>query len=71
MSYFDQPPGQRALRAFTIRRDNRGRWLADETHGLMGGVFASRKEAVRFALREADGDAERVHVEPVSDLLYH
>ena len=66
MSYFDLPPGQRVLREFTIRRDQRGRWVASEAHGLLGGVFLSCKEALRFALYEADGDAARVHVEPAS-----
>ena len=68
MSYFDLPPGQRVLREFTIRRDQCGRWVASEAHGLLGGVFLSRKEALRFALYEADGDAARVHVEPSTEI---
>jgi hypothetical protein len=92
MSYFDLPPGQRVLREFAIRRDQRvkrrsigtpdrrakgysmpihnqrGRWVASEAHGLLGGVFLSCKEAFRFALYEADGDAARVHVEPSSEI---
>jgi len=67
MPYFELPPGQRVLREFTIRRDQRGCWIAHEAHGLLGGVFISRKEALRFALSEADGDAARVHLEPASD----
>ncbi len=63
MPYFDQPPGRRVLREFTIRRDLLGRWIASEAHGLLGGVFPSCKEALRFALYEADGDAARVHVD--------
>ena len=55
MPYFDSPPGQRVLRKFTIRRDQRGRWVASETHGLLGGVFLSCKEALRLALYELDG----------------
>jgi hypothetical protein len=31
-------------------------------------VFFSCKEALRFALYEADGDTARVHVEPASDI---
>jgi hypothetical protein len=69
MPYFELPPGQRVLREFTIRRDPRGRWIASESRGLLGGVFLSCKEALRFALYEADGDAARVHVEPASDVL--
>ena len=63
MAYFDLAPGRRVLREFTIRRDQRGRWIASETHGLLGGVFVSCKAALRFALYEADGDSARVHVE--------
>jgi hypothetical protein len=64
VSYFDLPPGQRVLREFTVSRDPNGRWVAAEAHGLLGGVFDSRDEAVRFALWQADGEAARVHVEP-------
>jgi len=71
MPYFELPPGQRVLREFTIRRDQRGRWIARETHGLLGGVFISCKEALRFALYEADGDAARVHVDPPQENLHH
>ena len=57
---------RRALREFIIRRDKRGRWLAIETHGRYRGVFHSCKEALRFALYEAHGDAARVEAgEPI------
>ena len=69
MPYFELPSGERVLREFTIRRDQRGCWIARETHGLLGGVFISRREALRFALYEADGDAARVHIELASDTL--
>ena len=71
MTHFDLPQGERVLREFTICRDRHGRWVVVETHGLLGGVFASRKDAVHFALREADGDADRVYVEPVADAVRH
>ncbi len=61
MRYFD-PPAAPVLREFTVCRDRHGHWLAVEGHGLLGGVFASRKAAERFALHEADDDPERVHV---------
>jgi hypothetical protein len=64
MSYFDLPPGQRVLREFTVFRDLNGCWVAAETHGLPGGVFGIRDEAVRFARWQTDGNAARVHVEP-------
>jgi hypothetical protein len=62
MPYFDQMPGHRVLRKFTIRRDARSRWVAEEAHGLAGGVFASLEAALRFALLEADGDRDRVRI---------
>jgi hypothetical protein len=71
MPYFDPPPGRRVLREFTIRRDQRGRWVASEAHGLLGGEFVSCKEALRFALYEADGDAARVHFDPPTENLHH
>lgn len=64
MSYFVQALDGRPLPEFTIWRDERGRWIAHETRGLVGGLFVSRKEAVRFALHEAYGDRQRIHVEP-------
>lgn len=70
LSYFDLPPGERVLREFTVCRDRHGRWVAVETHGLLGGVFATRKDAMRFALSEADGDADRVYVEPAAEPIH-
>ena len=64
MSYFDRAPGERVLEEFRVFRNPAGRWLAVETHGLPGGSFDSREEAVRFALHRADGDLARVHVAP-------
>ena len=37
---------------FIIGQDPDGRWVAVETHGLAGGVFRSRKDAVHYALGE-------------------
>jgi hypothetical protein len=58
MGYFDAPPEERVLREFTIHRDRLGHWVASETHGLSEGVFFKFKEAFRFAVREADDDAD-------------
>jgi hypothetical protein len=71
MPYFDLPPQRRVLREFTIRLNHRGRWIASENHGRVAGVFLTRKAALRFALYEADGDAARVHVEPVTETVDH
>ena len=66
MSYLDLPPGQRVLQEFKVFRDTNGYWVVAETHGLPGGLFACHDEAVRFALRQADRDFARVHVEPTA-----
>lgn len=35
-----------------IGRNGRGQWIARERHGLYGGLFVSRDNAVRYALFE-------------------
>ena len=52
----------RAPHDFEIVEDERGHWIARDRDGLIGGVFRTRKDALRFALFEADGDSSRVHV---------
>jgi hypothetical protein len=71
MRTFDLLPNEPVQRAFTICPDGRGHWLAIEAHGLLGGVFVSRKEAERFAMREADDDPKRVHVVTAADIRNH
>ena len=70
VSYFDLPPGRRVLQEFTVFRDPNERWVVAEAHGLPGGVFARRDEAMRFALWQADGEVARVHVEPAGVTWY-
>jgi hypothetical protein len=52
---------------FLVGQDPSGHWLALETHGLAGGLFASRDAAIRFALVETDRRPDAVHVtaEPI------
>jgi hypothetical protein len=71
MPSIDFPAAPRLLHEYTIRRDPLGHWVASEAHGLAEGVFFTCKEACRFALREADGDASRVHLEPAAELFRH
>ena len=47
---------------FEIARDESGHWVARDRDGLIGGVFRTRRDAVRFALFEADGDTTRIHI---------
>lgn len=35
-----------------IGRNGRGQWIARERHGLYGGLFVSRQNAIRYALFE-------------------
>ena len=71
MGDFNLRPPKPEPREFTIWRNQHGRWLAIESHGLLGGVFASCKAAERFALDEADGDRERVYIVPSPDIRRH
>ena len=71
MRYFDSLPNEPVRHEFTICPDGHGHWLAVESHGLLGGVFVSRKAAERFALREADDDPVRVHVVTAADIRKH
>jgi hypothetical protein len=38
---------------FLVGRDHRGRWIVREEKGLVGGLFADRASAVRFAMFES------------------
>jgi hypothetical protein len=48
---------------FQIENDGLGNWIVRERDDLAGGVFFTRKEAIRCALFEAGGDPSRVHAE--------
>jgi len=49
---------------FEIVENGRGYWLAKDEEGLIGGVFRSQKDALRFALFEVAGDSARVRLLP-------
>jgi hypothetical protein len=48
---------------FQIENDGLGNWIVRERDDRAGGVFFSRKEAIRYALFEAGSDPSRVHAE--------
>ena len=52
---------------FEIAENGRGYWVAKDTQGLIGGVFRTQKDALRFALFEAAGDSACVRVFPTSN----
>jgi hypothetical protein len=49
---------------FEIAKNGRGYWVAQDREGLIGGVFRTQKDALRFALFEAAGDSACVRVLP-------
>lgn len=61
-----QQPGQPHL-SFVIGQDHHGHWLAVEVHGLAGGIFRSRTDAVHYAEFETDRQpgAFRMASEPI------
>jgi hypothetical protein len=50
------------LHHFEVRENGRGYWVAKDKEGLIGGVFRTQKDALRFALFEAAGDSSCVKV---------
>ena len=52
---------------FVVGQDHSGHWLAIETHGLAGGLFASREAALHYAMEEAHRRPEAIHIagEPI------
>jgi hypothetical protein len=49
---------------FDITENARGYWVAKDKQGLIGGVFRTQKDALRFALFEVAGDSAYVRVLP-------
>ena len=49
---------------FEIARNARGYWVAKDKEGLIGGVFRTQKDALRFALFEVGGDSSCVQLVP-------
>ena len=56
---------------FEIAQDGRGYWVAKDKAGLVGGVFRTQKDALRFALFEVAGDSACVRVIPSDGTLIH
>ena len=60
------PAAALTLHHFEVRENGRGFWVAKDEEGLIGGVFRTQKDALRFALFEAAGDNTCVKVIPSS-----
>jgi hypothetical protein len=52
------------LSAFRIGRDEQGNWVALDQDGLRGGLFISRADAVRFAMRANIRDPQEIIMVP-------
>ena len=53
MKLVEPPPSCSAASAIVlIGKNSRGKWVAQEQNGLFGGLFVSRKDAVKYALFE-------------------
>ena len=60
------PAAVLTLHHFEVSENGRGHWVAKDEEGLIGGVFRTQKDALRFALFEAAGDSTCVKVIPSS-----
>jgi len=49
---------------FVLGRDHGGHWIFQETHGLCGGLFASRDAAVSFARFESADRKSEIRLSP-------
>jgi hypothetical protein len=56
------PAAVLTLHHFEVSENDRGYWVAEDEEGLIGGVFRTQKDALRFALFEAAGDSACVKV---------
>ncbi len=54
---------QRSLQPhhFDIARSGHGLWRVEDRDRLIGGIFRTRKDAIRFAMFEADGNRACIH----------
>jgi hypothetical protein len=56
------PAAVRTPYHFEVTENSRGYWIARDKEGLVGGVFRTQKDALRFALFEVAGDSASVEV---------
>lgn len=54
---------------FMVGRDAAGRWLVSDEKAMVGGIFADRELAVRFALAESDHIPGAVFCAPAEIIL--
>jgi hypothetical protein len=54
-------PHHHSSHQFDIGRGSDGLWRVEDREGLIGGIFRTRKAALRFAMFEADWDRTCIH----------
>lgn len=54
---------------FLVGQDQEGHWVARDGRGLVGGLFATRDSALRFAAFESDRRADIVILTPLDRRL--
>ncbi|GMO11133.1 MULTISPECIES: hypothetical protein [Bradyrhizobium] len=52
MKFVEPPSCSSPSTIVFIGRNGRGQWVAQEQHGLYGGLFVSRAQAIKYALFE-------------------
>ena len=56
---------------FEIAQNARCYWVAKDKEGLIGGVFSTQMDALRFALFEVGGDSSCVKLIPTDGTPIH
>ena len=51
--------------SFVLGRDHGGHWIVQETHGLCGGLFASKDAAIHYARSEDSNSVIRLIPHPI------
>jgi hypothetical protein len=62
-----EPPSPKAaakVPMFRVGKDSRGHWVVQDQHGLRGGLFVDRAEALRFAMFENGNRPQAVIMVP-------
>lgn len=57
-------PSSSPSRFFRIGRDSHGNWVAQDQHGLCGGLFTSHADALKFAMFETGHRPQAVIMVP-------
>jgi hypothetical protein len=62
-----EPPSVKSCSSsslFLVGKDSRGNWVVQEQHGICGGLFVNRAEALRFAMFENGNRPQAVVMVP-------